>query len=478
MKYNLLHHGVQLSQHRREWLVTMADRQPLNYNLFTSFTPGGPPGAMWDHPESLGFDYLNLDHWVKLARAVEDAGFNGIFFADHSGVHDIYEGSWATAVREAVQFPAGDPFTLVAALAGATEHLGFSVSGNVIAEHPYVFARKLSTLDHLTRGRIGWNIVTSFQPSAWKNLGFETAASHGDRYRRAEEYIEVLYKLWEGSWQDDAVVRNVSRRVYADPSRVHDINHVGDLYSVPGIHTMEPSPQRVPVLFQAGTSDDGRDFAARNAEAMFMFSFSPEATANVIADVRQRMARVGRCPEDMLFYQALNVVVGSTEEEARKKDELATEWLSSETTLAFSSSTLNADLASIDPDTPMGDFQTEALQGVIKMIAESAPDPKRTFREYASRLTAQRVVGTPEQIADEIERWHDAGVGGINMWSVTGTNDWYTILEELTPILKKRGLMRPEHVPGTLREKLFHGVPGVDAHLNKRHPAASYRQSN
>lgn len=453
----------------------MTTPQPLKYNLFTTFSPGGPPGAMWDHPQSRSFDYLNVHHWIELAKALEGAGFDGIFWADHSGVHDVYKGSWETAVREAVQFPSGDPLLLVASLAAATKDLGFAFSANVTADNPYSFARKLSTLDHLTRGRIGWNIVTSFQRSAWRNLGFDDVASHADRYRRAEEFVDVVYKLLEGSWEDDAVVRQAEQRIYADPSKVHDVNHDGEFYRVPGIHMVEPSPQRVPVLFQAGTSDDGRDFAARNAEAMFMFSFSPEATAKVVADVHQRMAKVGRRPEDILFYQALNVVVGSTEEEAQRKNVLADEWLSSETALAFASSNLDVDMGSIDPDSPMGDFKTEALSGTLKMIAESSPDPSRTFRDFASRITKQRVVGTPDQIADEIERWQAAGVGGINLWSVTGTNDWYTIVDELAPVLKKRGLMRESYAPGTMREKLFAGAEDGGPRLNGRHPAAKYR---
>ena len=453
----------------------MTTPQPLKYNLFTSFAPGGPPTAMWNHPESRSFDYLKLDHWIALAKALEAAGFDGIFWADHSGVRDVYKGSWETTVREAVQFPSGDPLLLVAALAAATTELGFAFSANVIADHPYTFARKVSTLDHLTRGRVGWNIVTSLQRSAWQNLGHDDRASHADRYRRAEEFVQVVYKLLEGSWEDDAVVRQAEQGVYADPAKVHDVNHDGEFYRVPGIHVLEPSPQRIPVLFQAGTSDDGRDFAARNAEAMFMFSFSPEATAKVVADVHARMAKVGRRPEDILFYQALSVVVGSTEEEAQKKNALAEEWLSSETALAVASSNLDVDMGSIDPDRPMGDFKTEALSGTLKMIAESAPDPSRTFRQYASRMGKQRVVGTPDQIADEIERWQAAGVGGINLWSVTGTNDWYTILNELAPVLKKRGLMRENYVPGTMREKLFAGAEDVGPRINERHPAAAYR---
>jgi long-chain alkane monooxygenase len=148
----------------------------LRFALFTSFCPGGPPGALWNHPQAVDFDYLNVDHWIKLARKLEQAKFDAIFWADHITAHDTYQKSWATAVREAVQFPIADPLLLTAALANSTSELGFTFSANIIQDQPYTFARKLTTLDHLTRGRIGWNIVTAFQPSAWRNMATTTLA--------------------------------------------------------------------------------------------------------------------------------------------------------------------------------------------------------------------------------------------------------------------------------------------------------------
>ena len=254
---------------------------PLRWALFTSATPGGPPGALWDHPLAAGFDYLDLTAWVSVARKLEEACFDVIFWADHSGVHDVYQSSWRTAVREAVQFPSLDPLILAAALASSTTELGFAFSANVIQDHPYAFARKLATVDHLTRGRVAWNIVTSFQPSAWRNLGYERVGSHTDRYGRAEEYLHVIYKLLEGSWADDCVVRDRARRLFAIPDRIRDIHHDGEHYRVPGIHTSEPSPQRVPVLFQAGGSDEGRTFAATHAgRSVFSATLGPFAATD------------------------------------------------------------------------------------------------------------------------------------------------------------------------------------------------------
>ncbi|MFF0038875.1 NtaA/DmoA family FMN-dependent monooxygenase [Streptomyces mirabilis] len=448
----------------------------LRFTIFTSFAPAGPPGANWRHPANLGFDYLSLDHWIKLARAAEAAKFDGIFWADHSGVHDTYQSSWTTSVREAVQFPLGDPLLLTAALAGSTSDLGFAFSANIIQDHPYAFARRLSTLDHLTKGRIAWNIVTSFQKSAWTNLGHEAVGGHAARYERAEEYVTLLYKLLEGSWEDDAVVRDVAHGVFADPERVHDVHHDGTYFSVNGIHTNQPSPQRTPVLFQAGTSGDGRAFAARNAEAVFMANHNTRGARVVVDDLGERLTANGRKPSDVLFFEHMAFVVGSTEEEARRKDAEAQDMLSSETMLAFSSSTMGADLGSIDLDAPIGDFKTEALQGQFRALADAAPDKTWTFRDVVMFMASKRFVGTPEQIADELETWRDAGVNGINVTHLTGTDDIYAFLEHVTPVLQERGLAQKEYARGTLREKFFAGTPGFSGpRASERHPAAGYR---
>jgi FMN-dependent oxidoreductase (nitrilotriacetate monooxygenase family) len=422
---------------------------------------------------------MNLPDWARLAQALEAANFDGIFWADHSGVHDTYQGSWATSVREAVQFPLGDPLLLTAALTSATTDLGFAFSANVIQDHPYAFARRLSTLDHLTKGRVAWNIVTSFQKSAWTNLGFDAVGAHTSRYERAEEYVTVIYKLLEGSWEDDAVVRDVERRVYADPTKVHEIDHEGKYFNIRGIHTNEPSPQRVPLLFQAGSSADGRDFAAQNAEAIFIAAHNTRGLRAVVDDLSARLKAKGRRPSDVLFFAHRNYVIGSTEEEARRKDATTQEVLSSETTLALSSSTMAVDLATIDLDAPVGDFQTNALQGQFKALAEAAPDKRWTFRDVVMYIIRNRFVGTPEQAADELEEWRAAGISGINVTMMTGTEDMYDFLKHVTPVFKQRGLMQKEYVPGTLREKFFAGTPSAcGARINDRHPAARYREGH
>lgn len=459
--------------------MSMANKR-MRFAMFSSFCPAAGPPNLWYHKDSVDFDYLNLQHWIKLAKDLEEAKFDCIFWADHSGLHDTFRNSYAPALELALQFPIADPMLLAAALASSTTNLGLTVSANVIQHHPYVFARKLATLDHLLGGRLSWNVVTSFQKTAWQNQGFEAVEPHPVRYARGEEYLDVIYKLLEGSWEDDAVVRDMTKHVYADPSKVHEIHHHGEFYKVPGINTVEPSPQRTPFLFQAGSSKEGRDFSANNAEAIFIFGTAENTLASMkptIADMAQRLIACGRRPSDLLIFAGRNYILGSTEEEAKRLDlEIQQMHRESDYCPAYMSSMMGVDLGKIDLDTPIGEFETDAVQGPFKMLADSAPSKQSTFRDVALSISGNRFVGTPEQAADEIEEWYDAGIRGINYQQMTGVGEVYNFINEVCPILKKRGLMQTEYAPGTMREKLFAGTDSPSGPtLNDRHRAAAYR---
>ena len=219
----------------------MTDRQIL-INAFAMNCPTHLVAGTWKHPESQAWRYKDLRYWTELAQLLERARFDGLFIADVIGVYDVYGGAPDAALRAGAQIPAGDPMMLVSAMAYVTEHLGFGITASTSYEHPYTFARRMSTLDHLTAGRVGWNIVTSYLNSGALNVGFDGQVSHDDRYDIADEYLEVTYKLWEGSWEDDAVVIDREVGVYTDPARVHPIAHEGRYYRVAGIHMAEPSP--------------------------------------------------------------------------------------------------------------------------------------------------------------------------------------------------------------------------------------------
>lgn len=441
----------------------------LLFNAFSMNCVSHIHHGLWRRPDTRQLDYASLDPWVELATLLEQAKFDSLFLADVSGVYDNYKGSAETSIREAMQIPINDPSLLIPAMAHATEHLGFAFTGSVLAEHPFNFARRASTLDHLSNGRIAWNIVTSYLPSAARNLGFDDLPRHDDRYDRGDDYLEVLYKLWEGSWEDDAVVRDVNRGVYADPAKVHHINHVGPYYKVPGPHLCEPSQQRTPLLFQAGSSDRGREFAARHAECIFIVGGGRE---KLIADVRARAAKFGRHPEDLKFCLGVSLIVGGTEAEAQAKAAALSETLSVEAGLAHMSGHLGADLGDVDLTQPIAAFDFNGVLGFLKTFADQTPDKTLTFGDLARRqMSGQWLVGSAEQVADRLEAFAASGIDGFNLVYATTPGTFVDFIEGVAPILKQRGLMQTEYADGPLREKIF-GSPRLSA----RHPGARFRR--
>lgn len=451
--------------------------RPMVFNFFVMNTPSHITHGTWRMPQSRGVDYNDLSMWVDLARTAERAKVDAIFFADVFGLYGDHGGTWEALARHAIQFPISDPSMLISAMAHATSDLSYIYTNSVLQQHPFSFARGISTLDHLTRGRVGWNIVTSASANGSRSMGLPNITDHDERYRWADEYVDVTYKLWEGSWEDEAVLADRDAGVYADPARIHKINHVGERYSVEGPHLVEPSPQRVPALFQAGASDAGLNFAARHAEGIFMVSGSVEGAQRKIEKVREIATANGREADDILFLEGLTFVVGSTEEEARRKEAELEEWLSDEAQMVVMSGVSGIDLAHVDADTPLSELIASApgMQGSLKMVMDSMPAGQvARVRDMANFSTRRwRIVGTPETIADRIEAYRDVGVGGVNVMYMTLPGTFEDFADHIAPELQRRGLMQSDYRPGTLREKLF---PGRDATINARHPAAAYRR--
>src|SRR6185437_7270353 len=394
----------------------------LRFNAFSMNCVSHIHHGQWVRPEGRSMDYTDLDAWIELAQLLERGKFDALFLADVVGTYAAYGGNRDAAVEEGLQTPVNDPSLLIPAMAAATSDLGFAFTQSVLQEQPFNFARRLSTLDHLTKGRVGWNIVTSYLPDAARNLGFGGLPSHEDRYRRAEEYMQVVYKLLEGSWEEDAVIRDLERGVYADPAKIHDIDHRGEFYpDVPGPHLAEPSPQRTPVLFQAGTSEWGRNFAALNAEA---------ADFDATQSLRGYAAHMG--------------------------------------------GGMGVDLAEIDLDAPVGEVEQYNTQGIVKGLIDTAPDKTWTFGDLLANRSMNRIVGTPEQIADKLEEWAAVGVGGINMPYYVTPGSFADFIDGAGPELQRRGLMQSEYTEGTLREKLASG--GAEARLPETHPGGRTRR--
>ncbi len=431
--------------------------------------------GLWVRDDTRQIEYCTLDPWLELAQILEKGCFDALFLADVVGLYDAYLGGPETSIREGMQVRVNDPALLIPAMATVTEHLGFAFTSSVLQTPPFTFARQISTLDHLTKGRIAWNIVTSYLPNAGASLGYGGLPSHKERYERANEYLEVTYKLWEGSWEETAVLKNKEKGIYADPRKVHPIHHHGTYYQCEGPHLSEPSLQRTPLLFQAGSSTDGRAFAAKHAECVFIVTSRRNLSGvqNIVSDIRTQAKKSGRNPGDLLFFQGLSPVVGGTEKEALAKEEEYLQQVSTDASLAHLSGSLGVDLGNINPDKPLESFDSQAMQGVVKSMIESRPPGTRTFRDLIrAQMAGQFLTGTPEQIADNLETWSDAGVDGFNLVYSTTPGSFVDFVEGVVPELQKRGRVQRAYAPGTLREKLF-GQP----RLSERHPAASYRRS-
>ncbi|MGX5682166.1 NtaA/DmoA family FMN-dependent monooxygenase [Schumannella luteola] len=449
----------------------MPDRPRMLFSAFNEFVLSHHDQGLWAHPQSRQLELNSIDYWVDVAKLLESAHFDLLFFADVLAPYDIYKGSREPAILSGMQTPVNDPGELIPVLAYVTEHLGLVLTQNVLQEHPYAFARKISTLDHLSRGRIAWNIVTSFLPGAGRNLGYGGLPSHEERYARADDFLDVVFKLWEGSWEDDAVVRDLVNQRYVDPSKVHEINHVGPYYDVVGPHLSEPSPQRTPVLFQAAASNVGIDFAGRNAEILFTSLERSNAASN-IAQLRAEAVRAGRRAEDVKIFGGLSFVLGSTEEEARRLDKEFRDAQSLEAAFAKYSAFWQFDLSLLKPTDRLSDILNgTVINNDVRKVLGFSPDVDWTLEEFVRWIATRRAVGTPEQIVEEIEAWQDLGVDGLNITYVISPGTFQDFADHLTPRLIERGLMRSEYAPGTLREKLF----GAGPYLPESHPARAAR---
>ncbi|KAH6999306.1 alkane monooxygenase [Ilyonectria destructans] len=450
-------------------------KRPLVFNYFAMNTPSHLTHGTWRIPGSRNSDYNKLDFWVDMAKLAEETKVDGIFFADVFGLHEAQGGDWGKIPRLAVQFPISDPSVLISAMAAATKEIGLMYTNSVLQSHPFSFARTISTLDHLTEGRVGWNIVTGGSRNGARSMGRSDIMDHDTRYALAAEYADVTYKLWEGSWDPGAVVMDRENYVYSDPEKVHKINHRGEHYSVEGPHLVEPSPQRVPVIFQAGASGPGVAFAGQQAEGAFIISGSPESAAKKIAAIKKEALAAGRREEDIHFLEGTTLVVGETDEDALRKEAEFESYFSDEAhSLMFAGGT-GLDLSKYDPEMPLEELIGIApgMKGAFEMTMATIKGRKAVVRDQIN-ISAKnyRLVGSPQTIADKMEQYRDVGVTGFNIMSMVMPGTFQDFSKLLAPELKKRGLMQTEYRPGTLREKLF---PGTDRYINERHPAYKYR---
>ena len=454
-------------------------RKQLHVNLFEMNCVGHIMHGLWVHPDNNRHRFNDLDFWIELAQLVEHGTLDAIFLADVVGVYDRFRGGPETALREAVQVPANDPLLLIPAMAAVTRHLGFGVTFSTTYEPPFAFARRMSTLDHLTRGRVGWNIVTSYLPNAARNFGLDDEVPHDRRYEIADEYLDVLYKLWEGSWDDDAVVQDRARRIYTDPARVRPIDHVGEHYRVAGPHLCAPSPQRTPLLFQASGSLAGLEFAARHAEIVFIGGHTQQAARANIERTRERVQAHGRSRDAVKFVVMAGIIVGRNDAEVATKLETYRRLVSTEGALAQA-------LTAVDLTTFRRDLR------IADLVAGGEPGGETLYRRFRPEQTVGEaldamgslhedrffVAGTPDEVADRIELWLDEdGIDGINLRQYLSFETVRDFIELVVPELRRRGRFRTSYADGeTLRERLFGTgrarLPGEHFGARYRDPAA------
>ncbi|EJK87448.1 LLM class flavin-dependent oxidoreductase [Rhizobium sp. AP16] len=420
----------------------------LNINILHSgFSP-----AAWRMEGSDPRASFDINHYINVARVAERGTFDAIFLADQAAISDRVDFRPLTSL---------EPTIVLATVAAHTDRIGLIATASTTYNEPYNIARRFATLDHASGGRVGWNIVTSADLSQSRNFGLEKPVAHGSRYERASEFTTVVKALWD-SWEEEAFLGDVATGRFVDPTRVHAIAHRGKHFSVHGPHNIPRPPQGHPVLVQAGGSDDGRQLAAEHAEAVFSASQSFEEALDYAGDLRARAARFGRAPDSLLVLAGLATIIGSTEAEAKRRQEELRELIPLEYSLARLSGVLQIDPKRLKLDEPLPDdipLPPDGGHTFFQATLALARRDQLTVRGLIRALNGgtghRTIVGTPEAIADDIETWFRSGaVDGFNLMPDVLPHGLEVFVDEVVPILRRRGLFRQDYAGRTLRDHL------------------------
>ncbi|MFE0917042.1 LLM class flavin-dependent oxidoreductase [Streptomyces nigra] len=428
----------------------------LHLNAFLMNT--GHHEASWRLPESDPYAHVDLAHFVRLARTAERGTFDSLFLADGPQL-------WSNLAQR----PAGalEPLTLLTALATATEHIGLIATASTSYNSPYNLARKFASLDIVSGGRAGWNIVTTAGAEAARNFGLDAEPAHAERYARAAEFLDVAQKLWD-SWEDDAIVADKAAGVWGDDAKIHPPRHRGTYFQVQGALNVPRTPQGYPLLVQAGSSEDGKRFAARYAEAVFTAQQTIEDARSFYADLKARTAEAGRDPDHIKVLPGIVPVIGSTEAEARAAEQVLEDHIVHTHGVARLESLLQLEPGTLELDAPLpADLPSEdAVEGAksrYTLVVELARRERLTVRQLIGRLGGGRghltFAGTPEQVADAIETWFTQGAAdGFNIMPPVLPSGLDAFVDHVVPILRERGLLRTAYGSRrTLRER--YGLP-------------------
>ena len=428
--------------------------------------------GLWAHPDQETYRYKDLNYWIDLAKLLERGRFDFMFLADSYGYPNLSGQVPAVAIEQAVEIPNNDPMLLIPAMAAATDRLSFVVTASTTYEHPYANARRMATLDHLTQGRIGWNVVTTSMAVVSELFG-QDPIPHDERYVRAQDFLDLSYKLLEGSWDDDAVLVDKDRRIYADPEKLREVHHDGKYFRCDGYFSSEPSPQRTPVLFQAGASDTGRDFGATNAEVVFLHGRDANMLREQVDDVRARSLQAGR-PEGMIKTVAgLSVITASSRAAAEHKLDSYLSYVNPAAARAYFGAMTGIDLEALDPDAPLSDVRTDGSHTSVRRYRnEKVREATADFIRYGMRELIVR--GTPQQVVEQIgELVESTGLDGFLYTPFLTPGSYQEFADEVTPALQDAGLLA-EPSNGTFRESLF---PESAGHLPQSHPAHAVRRA-
>ncbi|WP_221231112.1 LLM class flavin-dependent oxidoreductase [Sphingobium subterraneum] len=433
--------------------------------------------GLWSHPQSNGLNYNDIEFWTDLARLCERGLIDAVFLADILGANDVYGGTAAAVLKSAAMMPNNDPMMLISAMAVVSRDLCFGITGNTTYEQPYLLARRFSTLDHLTKGRVAWNVVTGILASTARAVGAQNQVAHDARYDMADEYMELMYKLWEGSWEDNAAVRDRGSRIFADPSAVHSIHHHGENYHCDGIHLSEPSPQRTPLIYAAGASSRGRAFAGRHAEATFMSTSDMGFAKKTVKGYRDEAVRAGRRPDSVKVFNAATVIVAPTTKQAREIEQEMAAYSDETGNLAMFSQWLGIDLAKYAPDDPITYVESNAIQSIMEAMTKYNPGRPLKVRDLGGfgKIGGREAyfVGSVDEVCTEMMHWVDeADLDGFNLVRTVEPGGMTAFIDLVVPELQNRGAYKTHYAAGTMRQKFF---GGGDGRLPTDHIGASFR---
>lgn len=443
----------------------------LRFGIFENAQANDSGRLTWRDPENKRHDFDTLEYWTELAEICEDAGIDFLFLADAWGWSEVDGKRPDVATTEALDLPRLDPFIVAASLLSRTKNLGLVMTGSTLLEHPYPFARRMATLDHLSQGRIGWNIVTTgTAETAVKAFGTPMVA-HDERYRMADDFVRLAYRLWEGAWEPDALVKD-KNGVFADPTKVHRIHHEGAFFKSDGYGNSSYSPQGTPVLFQAGMSPAGRSFGGTHGECMFVGGAAPDKLAQTVQDIRAEAAKAGRADGAVKVMAEFRCVIGDTKADAQRRYDEVLATQSDEATVASYAMFTGIDLSAYEADTPMTQLHTELSQSQISRFEGlTVGDVLADWKEHG--VGSNAFVGSAEEVADHVIATAEiADLDGFLLSPVVQPGSTIDFVERVMPILRERGALAPATAGTTLRQRL---TGSQDAVLPADHPGATYR---